>query len=318
MFLSFLSRLTNRLRVRERREGPSMPSSVLNCMRSGLQRSLRSPSNSTNTITVEVGSPEWIRLCYQEPELVACEEGGNCGLNIVPRLPLIDVRQSTNDNDPTKRNNCNREVGKRLFESEVTDEDEEEKAEESDEESEEKNVVGAAAGYSKVRLTGVARPPVLGKDFAVCASQPGGADFPPHLRYPSSHNKELHKSSRSKSTPPPRLGFTVKETRDGTRFVSYTAFILAADSSEIEHLKSLLARRFRGLEQRFRCRISISQTSFKLRSQNGYILEIRGSSSCDVSRCRNSLPKFFTDKLITSADSTKKEFLSRAYKTYSY
>lgn len=125
------------------------------------------------------------------------------------------------------------------------------------------------------------------------------------------HEQKYHSSYRdscSYSKTRSKMGF-IENNDDESTSISYIAF-LNVEPADMEYIKEIMSRRFHGLEQQYNCRISISDKPCKMRARTGYMLEIKGSNSRDVAKCRNSLPKTLTDKLITKNENTNEEMLS--------
>lgn len=116
---------------------------------------------------------------------------------------------------------------------------------------------------------------------------------------------------RSAKTTSPRsclkLGF-IPRTSGVTTYTSYIA-MLNTELNELEDIKRITARRFRGLEQQFNCKIMLSNKPSEMRARTVYKLEIQGPTFREVAKCRNALPKCITEKLITKAEINREMLL---------
>ncbi|VUZ43877.1 unnamed protein product [Hymenolepis diminuta] len=116
---------------------------------------------------------------------------------------------------------------------------------------------------------------------------------------------------RSATTTSPRscskLGF-ISRTSGATTYTSYIA-MLNTELNELEDIKRITVRRFRGLEQQFNCKIILSSKPSKMRARTVYKFEIQGPTFREVAKCRNALPKCITEKLITKAEINREMFL---------
>ncbi|KAM3176614.1 hypothetical protein ACTXT7_006183 [Hymenolepis weldensis] len=104
-----------------------------------------------------------------------------------------------------------------------------------------------------------------------------------------------------------KLGF-IPRTSGATTYTSYIA-MLNTEVNELEDIKRITARRFRGLEQQFNCKIMLSDKPSEMRARTVYKLEIQGPTFREVAKCRNALPKCITEKLITKAEINREMLL---------
>ncbi|CDS35911.1 conserved hypothetical protein [Echinococcus multilocularis] len=98
--------------------------------------------------------------------------------------------------------------------------------------------------------------------------------------------------------PSPKLGFT--ETDAGDIILTAYLRMKGTGPDEYAYVKKTSERRLRGLQTQQNCKIKLYDEPTEQRTLMVHKLRIFGSSYREVVRCKNSLPRCITDRLITA------------------